>query len=57
MSKSPEIIIAGGGIAGLTLALALFDVDIRARVFESTSELRELGVGINVLPHATKEFR
>ncbi|MFT4564871.1 MAG: 2-polyprenyl-6-methoxyphenol hydroxylase-like FAD-dependent oxidoreductase, partial [Gammaproteobacteria bacterium] len=56
MSKAPEIIIVGRGIAELTLALALFEVGIRARVFESASESRELGVGINVLPHATKEF-
>ena len=57
MSKSPEIVIASGGFAGITLALVSFDVGIRARVFASASELRELGVGINVLPRATQEFK
>ena len=56
VNKHPEIIIAGGGIGGLTLALALHDVGIRARVYESAATLGELGVGINVLPHATKEY-
>lgn len=56
MNHPPEIVIAGGGIAGLTLALALHDAGITARVYESTTTLGELGVGINVLPHAAREF-
>jgi len=49
-----DIIIIGAGIGGLTAALALERVGIRARVYESVGELRPLGVGINLLPHATK---
>lgn len=47
-----KILIAGGGIGGLTTALALHDAGFEVRVIEATAELRPLGVGINVLPHA-----
>jgi len=50
------ILIAGGGIGGLTLALSLHQIGIPCRVFESVSELKPLGVGINVLPHAVREL-
>lgn len=50
------VLIAGGGIGGLTLALSLHQIGIPAKVFESVSELRPLGVGINVLPHAVREL-
>jgi 2-polyprenyl-6-methoxyphenol hydroxylase-like FAD-dependent oxidoreductase len=53
----PDILIAGGGIAGLTLALALHEAGYKPRVFEAVSQLAELGVGINVLPHAAKEYQ
>lgn len=51
-----RVLIAGGGIGGLTLALALHARGIEARVFEQASEIRELGVGINTLPHAIREL-
>src|SRR6202000_3243256 len=50
------VLIAGGGIGGLTLALSLHQIGIPVRVFESVAELRPLGVGINVLPHAVREL-
>jgi 5-methylphenazine-1-carboxylate 1-monooxygenase len=50
------VLIAGGGIGGLTLALSLHQIGIPAQVFESVSALRPLGVGINVLPHAVREL-
>jgi 2-polyprenyl-6-methoxyphenol hydroxylase-like FAD-dependent oxidoreductase len=50
------ILIAGGGIGGLTLALSLHQIGIDAKVFESVPALRPLGVGINVLPHAVREL-
>ena len=56
MLVSKEIIIAGGGIAGLTLALSLHKQGIRFKVFEAVSELKPLGVGLNLLPHAMKEL-
>jgi 2-polyprenyl-6-methoxyphenol hydroxylase-like FAD-dependent oxidoreductase len=49
-------IIAGAGIGGLTTALALHQAGIEADVFEQAAEVRELGVGINMLPHAVKEL-
>ena len=51
-----DIIIVGGGIGGLTLGLALHAANIPCRIFESAAEMRPIGVGINLLPHATKEL-
>src|SRR5260370_22239594 len=51
-----EVIIVGAGIGGLTLALALHEANIPCRIFESAAEIRAVGVGINLLPHATKEL-
>jgi 5-methylphenazine-1-carboxylate 1-monooxygenase len=48
--------IVGAGIGGLSLALMLHERGIAAQLWESTSELRPLGVGINLLPHAVKEL-
>ncbi|RJE89407.1 flavin-dependent oxidoreductase [Paracoccus onubensis] len=51
-----KILIAGGGIGGLTLALMLHERGIDAHIFEQSREIRELGVGINTLPHAIAEL-
>ncbi|MCD0501566.1 flavin-dependent oxidoreductase [Bordetella petrii] len=51
-----HIVIAGAGIGGLTLALMLHQRGIACRVYESAQELRPLGVGINLLPHAVNEL-
>jgi 2-polyprenyl-6-methoxyphenol hydroxylase-like FAD-dependent oxidoreductase len=51
-----DILIVGGGIGGLTLGLALHAAGIPCRIFESAAEIRAVGVGINLLPHATKEL-
>lgn len=51
-----RVIVAGGGIGGLTTALALNAAGIEALVLEATAELRPLGVGINLLPHAVREL-
>src|SRR6202795_30226 len=51
-----HVLIVGGGIGGLATALSLHAVGIGCSVFEQASELRELGVGINTLPHAIKEL-
>ena len=51
-----HVLIIGGGIGGLATALSLHEVGIGCTVFEQVRELRELGVGINTLPHAIKEL-
>ncbi|MBN8992503.1 MAG: flavin-dependent oxidoreductase [Rhizobiales bacterium] len=51
-----EVIIVGAGIGGLTLGLALHEANIPCRIFESAAEIKAVGVGINLLPHATKEL-
>ncbi len=50
------ILIAGGGIAGLTAALSLHQIGVDCRVFETVSTPQPLGVGINLLPHAVREL-
>jgi len=51
-----EVLIIGAGIGGLTLGLMLHRAGIPCRVFESAAELKAVGVGINLLPHASKEM-
>src|SRR5476649_203516 len=51
-----RVIIAGAGLGGLTLALSLRAAGIEAEVFEAAPELKPVGVGINVLPHAAREL-
>jgi len=53
---SNPILIAGGGVGGLTLALSLHQAGIACRVFEAAPEIRSLGVGINLLSHAMREL-
>ena len=51
-----KVLIAGAGVAGLTLALMLHRRGVESVIFEQASEIREVGVGINILPHAIKEL-
>jgi 2-polyprenyl-6-methoxyphenol hydroxylase-like FAD-dependent oxidoreductase len=50
------VLIAGAGIGGLALALLLHQRGIACTVFEQAAEIRELGVGINTLPHSIREL-
>jgi 2-polyprenyl-6-methoxyphenol hydroxylase-like FAD-dependent oxidoreductase len=50
------VLIAGGGIGGLSVALTLEQIGVPCVVFESVSELRPLGVGINLQPNAVREL-
>jgi 5-methylphenazine-1-carboxylate 1-monooxygenase len=51
-----KAIIVGGGIGGLTAALMLRARGFDCELFEQADAVRELGVGINTLPHAIKEL-
>jgi 2-polyprenyl-6-methoxyphenol hydroxylase-like FAD-dependent oxidoreductase len=51
-----DVAIVGGGICGLSLALNLKERGIACRVFERAPEIKPLGVGITLLPHAMREF-
>lgn len=51
-----QVAIIGGGICGLALALNLKARGIACTVYERAAELKELGVGITLLPHAMREL-
>lgn len=51
-----NIAIIGGGIGGLALALGLHKRGLTCNVYETVPEVRELGVGITLLPHAVTEL-
>ncbi len=51
-----DVAIIGGGICGLSLALNLRQRGIAARIYERAGEIKPLGVGITLLPHAMREF-
>jgi 2-polyprenyl-6-methoxyphenol hydroxylase-like FAD-dependent oxidoreductase len=55
-ASDADIAIIGAGIAGLALALGLHRRGVAARVYEVAPEVKELGVGITVLPHAMREL-
>ncbi len=50
------IAIIGGGIGGLSLALSLHQRGLTCDVYETVPEVKEIGVGITLLPHAMREL-
>ncbi|MGJ8623737.1 MAG: flavin-dependent oxidoreductase [Yoonia sp.] len=52
----PDVLIAGGGIGGLSLALTLHQIGVSCRVIESVPDMQPLGVGINIQPNAVREL-
>ena len=55
-NKQMHVVIVGAGIGGLALALMLKARGIKCQIYEAAPRIRELGVGINVLPHAIAEL-
>lgn len=55
-SNSRPVLIAGGGIGGMALALTLQQIGVPCIVFEAAPELKPLGVGINLQPNAVREL-
>jgi 2-polyprenyl-6-methoxyphenol hydroxylase-like FAD-dependent oxidoreductase len=51
-----QVLVVGGGVGGLTLALSLHQAGIPCRVFEAAPEIKPLGVGVNLLPHGMREL-
>ena len=51
-----NVVIVGAGIGGLTLGLRLHRAGIPFRIYEAVPELKLLGVGINLLPHASRDL-
>ncbi|GGC59503.1 flavin-dependent oxidoreductase [Undibacterium terreum] len=51
-----KVAIAGAGIGGLVLGLMLKERGIEVEIFEAVSEIKPLGVGINLLPHASQQL-
>jgi 2-polyprenyl-6-methoxyphenol hydroxylase-like FAD-dependent oxidoreductase len=51
-----RIAVVGGGIGGLALALGLQQRGLACEVYEAAPQVRELGVGITLLPHAMREL-
>ena len=52
-----SILIAGGGIGGLAAALSLHAAGLRElQVLEAAAEIRQVGVGVNLPPHAVREL-
>ena len=58
MSKAnrPPVIVAGGGIGGLSVALTLHQIGVPCIVLEAVAEPKPLGVGINLQPNAVREL-
>jgi 5-methylphenazine-1-carboxylate 1-monooxygenase len=54
--KKMEVIVVGGGIGGLSLALSLHQAGIDVRLYEAARDLSPLGVGINLQPTAVREL-
>ena len=52
-----DIAVAGGGIGGLTAALALAEVGARVAIFEQAASLEPIGAGVQVSPNAALVLR
>jgi 2-polyprenyl-6-methoxyphenol hydroxylase-like FAD-dependent oxidoreductase len=53
-TRSPDVIVVGGGIGGLSAAFALARQGRRVRVLEQAAEFGEVGAGIQIAPNCTR---
>lgn len=56
-SKPLEIAVIGGGIAGLTLAIALHARDVAVTVYEQAPKFGEIGAGVSFTPNALQAMK
>ena len=56
MTPPRAVVVAGGGISGLALALTCQQIGQPFRVYESAPQIKPLGVGINLQPSAVREL-
>ncbi|MCX5393299.1 FAD-dependent monooxygenase [Streptomyces sp. NBC_00094] len=55
--NGPHVVIAGGGVAGLTTALSLHAAGFeRVTVVEAAPAIRPVGAGLNLMPNAVREL-
>jgi salicylate hydroxylase len=54
VSTSKRVVVVGAGIGGLSAALALLKRDIDVEVYEQSSELKEVGAGIQISSNGTR---
>jgi salicylate hydroxylase len=57
MARKPRVAIVGGGIGGLTAAVALHRRGIEVEVFEQAAQIGEIGAGLALTPNAIKAYR
>jgi 2-polyprenyl-6-methoxyphenol hydroxylase-like FAD-dependent oxidoreductase len=55
-AATETVLIAGGGIGGMTLALTLHQIGVPCVVYEAVADPQPLGVGINLQPNAVREL-
>jgi len=55
-TATDPVLIAGGGIGGMALALTLHQLGVPCLVLEAVPQLKPLGVGINLQPNAVREL-
>jgi len=55
-AATQTVLIAGGGIGGMTLALTLHQIGVPCVVYEAVADPQPLGVGINLQPNAVREL-
>src|SRR3954471_1406465 len=54
--QNHRVVIVGGGIGGLTTALYLHKNGLKSEIYEAAGEFKELGVGLNLFPHAMQRL-
>jgi salicylate hydroxylase len=57
MPRTPRIAIIGGGIGGLTAAVARHQRNIEIEVYEQSAQIGEIGAGVSLSPNAVKAYR